>query len=419
MTMTTRERFIRVLWEKDPSVRSLKWEFGYWGSTINNWYKTGLPKVNPVQMLENVTTPTSSLYLPCWKCENKYYPGDQYPAGFVHTAGGLSWPTQGMGLDSDVKDYFHMDQTQRVIDVNLLFYPMFDVEIREEDEEKLIYRDLDGVVKYFLKSSAVMPSPTEYVVKDWESWNRLKEERLRMDNIRERLPENWDERIEEYRNRDYPLGIGGLPFGVFGTLAHIMGYHYLFEAYYNEPELVHDVISTFTELWIAVLSEILKDVELDYIEFWEDISGTYGPMVSPATMREFMTPYYKRMTDFAREHGVKLFFVDTDGNCDVIIPAFTEGGINVMYPFEVHAGMDVRKVRQKYPELACTGGIDKMAITLGKKKIDELLGHVKETLKYGGYVPHGDHLIPPEVDFENFAYYRTRLNDVIDETGRE
>lgn len=90
-----------------------------------------------------------------------------------------------------------------------------------------------------------------------------------------------------------------------------------------------------------------------------------------------------------------------------------------MYPFEVHAGMDVQKIRRDYPELACTGGIDKMAITLGTKKIDELLAHVKETLKYGGYVPHGDHLIPPEVDFKNFAYYRTRLNEVIDEMGKE
>ena len=28
--MTTRERFIRVLVDKDPHVRALKWEFGYW-----------------------------------------------------------------------------------------------------------------------------------------------------------------------------------------------------------------------------------------------------------------------------------------------------------------------------------------------------------------------------------------------------
>lgn len=417
--MTTRERFKRVLIDKDPSVRTLKWEFGYWGATINNWYRSGLPKVNPVKMMEKAVTPTSGLYLPSWRCRNPHVAEGEYPAGFVHTGGALSWPTQGLGLDSDVKDYFHMDQTQRVIDVNLLFHPMYEVEVVSETDDRMVYRDIDGVTKMFVKEPAVIPTPLEYPVTDWESWNRVKEERVRFDNIRERLPENWEELVREYRDRDYPLGIGGLPFGNFGTLAHIMGYDNLFYAYYEDPELVHDIIGTFTDLWIAVLSEILKDVELDYIEFWEDISGNLGPMVSPATMREFMLPYYRRITDFCRAHGVELFFVDTDGDCSSIIPVFLDSGINVMYPFEVHAGMDVLKVRRDFPQLACTGGIDKLAISCGREKIDELLAHVRETLKLGGYIPHGDHLIPPEVDFENFRYYRTRLNEIIEEMGRE
>ncbi|MBE7067376.1 MAG: hypothetical protein E7385_07490 [Ruminococcaceae bacterium] len=312
-----------------------------------------------------------------------------------------------------------MDDTQRLIDVNFLFYPMFDTKIVEDTEDTLIYWDIDGVKKIFDKRTGVLPTPLDYPVYDWDSWNKIKKERLNPADIKKRFPDNWSEMVREYKFRDYPLGVGGLPFGVFGTLAHIMGYENLFCAYYEEPELVHDIIGTFTDLWIEIISEILKDVEIDFIQFWEDISGTYGPMVSPATMREFMVPYYKRITDFGRAHGIPLFIVDTDGDCNQIIPVFLDGGINVMYPFEVHAGMDVLKVRNTYPNLACTGGINKMEILNGTKSIDDMLAHVRKTLKGGGYIPHADHFIPPEVDFEGFCYYRTRLNEIIEDAGRE
>ena len=40
--MNTRERFLEIM-SFNPNVHSLKWEFGYWGETIENWYRSGLP----------------------------------------------------------------------------------------------------------------------------------------------------------------------------------------------------------------------------------------------------------------------------------------------------------------------------------------------------------------------------------------
>ena len=416
--MTLRERFLNVLAERDPSVRTLKWEFGYWGETINNWYRQGLPKKNPVIIQKETTTPTSGLFLPAWNCENKYVKPGEYPKGFVHCAGGLAWPTQGMGLDSDVREYFKMDKTQRVIDVNLLFYPMFDVHVTEETEDRLVFWDIDGVQKVFLKEQGTMPSGHVWPLPDRNSWYRLKEERLSPDRVMERLPENWDELIKEYRERDYPLGIGGLPFGMFGTLAHIMGYEKLFISYYEDPDLVKDITQTFTDLWIAVLSKIAESVQLDFIQFWEDISMGTGSMVSRGIIEEFMVPYYKQITDFGRAHGIKVFFIDTDGYCMNIIDLFIRGGCNAMYPFEVHAGMDVMEVRKKFPDLAILGGIDKLAIGYGRDHVEKILDHISAVIKFGGYVPFGDHLISPEIGFEDFEFYRNRLNDIIDSTGR-
>jgi len=304
--MTLRERFLEIMCNFNTGIRSIKWEFGYWGETINNWYEQGLPKN------------TASLYTVAWTCENKYRYKDGiegFPNGIAIMAGGLYWPTQGFPLDRDVKDYFNMDQTLQLVDVNLLFYPMFEPKILEEDEEHLKYIDIDGVTRIFLKKTATIPSGWDWPVKDEKSWEKIKEERINFNNIRERLPKNWDKLVEEYKKRDYPLALGGYPHGFFGTLAHLLGYDRLFYFYFDKPKLIHDIMNAFTELWIAVYSEILADIKVDVVHIWEDISAGKGSMVSPDTIREFMLPYYKRFTSFLKGRGIDIILVDTDGDC--------------------------------------------------------------------------------------------------------
>ena len=416
--MTARERFLEVMVNHNPHVKTLKWEFGYWGETLNNWYRQGLPKNNFAPVPNTYTAPSSSMYTKSWTAKNKYLTGDEYPAGFVSMAGGLYWPTQGFALDQDVKSRFGLDPCQQLVDVNVLFYPMFEAKTLEEDEEKLLYQDVDGVTRLFLKKSATMASGWEWPVKDMASWQKLKAERLRPEDVIKRLPANWKEKVKEYKNRDYPLGLGGYPLGFFGTVAHLLGYEHLFFKYYDEPELIHDMMDTFTNLWINIFEEVLKDVEIDHMQIWEDVSFDSGSMLSLSVMNEFMMPYYKRMTGFLKEHGVKVILVDTDGYCMDIIPFFIEAGATGMYPFETGCGMDIVKVREKFPNLAMMGGIPKSEICKGKAVIDKILEPVQAVLKTGGYIPFGDHFIPPEVDFEGFTYYRETLNKMIDEAAK-
>lgn len=416
--MNERERFIEVMKNFNKGVPTLKWEFGYWGETINNWYKQGLPREKYSVIPETYKTTSSSIYTKSWTCNNKYVKPNEYPSGYVLMGGGLYWPTQGFALDEDVRRYFNMDKSQQLVDLNLFFYPMFEPKTIEEDDHKLKYLDLDGIVRVFLKESATMASGWEWPISDWNSWEKLKEERINFNNIRERLPENWEEKVNEYKNRDYPLGIGGYPLGFFGTLAHLIGYEKLFFMYFDEPELVHDIVDTFTNLWIAVFSEVLADIKVDHMQIWEDVSFGSGSMLSDNVMREFMLPYYKRLTDFLKVNGVDLIFVDTDGDCMKIIPFFIEAGVTGMYPFESNCGMDIVKVRKEFPQLAMMGGIPKSEIIYGTKRIDEILEPVKEVLKTGGYIPFGDHFIPPEVEWEDFRYYRTKLNQIIDDATR-
>ncbi len=407
--MNARERFLEVMLNFNRDVCPPKWEFGYWGDTINRWYEEGLEKKNPPRIPERISTPTASLYNPCWHSIK----GKRLPAGIAVIGGGLYWPTQGFPLDNDVRDMLGMDQGQILVNVNLLFEPMFELEILREDDEYLTYVDIDGVKRMFLKKTGVIPPGIEWVIRDWKTWEKLKGERLRLDNVADRFPSNWQDLLKIYRNRDFPLVLGGYPHGYFGTLAQLIGYEHLFYNYFDAPDLIHDVQHTFTELWIAVYEEVLAQTDVDMVVIWEDISAGSGSMVSPAMIREFMLPYYQRLTSFLKEHGVRIIFVDTDGDCFDLIPLFIEAGVTGMYPIEVSCGMDLVKVRRTFPRLQLMGGIPKSEIRHGRKRIDEILQPVREVLQYGGYVPFGDHLIPPEIGWEDFYYYRTKLNDML------
>ncbi len=411
--MNVRERFHEVM-NFNPDVHSIKWEFGYWGKTINDWYDQGLFRKQYPVLDKRITTPTSSLYSPAWTCMGV----NRLPNGIAVMAGGLYWPTQGFPLDSDVRNHFGMDHTQRLVDVNLHFSPMFDVRILDEDKERLTYIDVDGVKRLFLKDEATIPTSLEWPITDRKSWEKLKEERLNLNNISDRFPSNWPELVKEYNDRDYPLAVGGYPQGFFGTLAHLIGYENLFLWYCMEPELVHDILDTFTSVWLAVFEEVISQVEIDHWQIFEDISFGKGSMISVPMVQEFLSPYIRRIADFLKSKGVNIILLDTDGDCNELIPVFMEAGVTGMYPFEVHCGMDVAKVRKEYPTLQMLGGISKSEIQFGQKRIDKMLESADYVLKTGGYIPFGDHFIPPEVNFENFAYYRRSLNGLIDKYGK-
>ncbi len=132
-----------------------------------------------------------------------------------------------------------------------------------------------------------------------------------------------------------------------------------------------------------------------------------------------MLPPYQRVTSFLKEMGVKVILVDTDGNIEKLIPLFSESGITAIFPFEVQAGNDIVSLRKKYPHLQILGGIDKIKVAQGRKAIDEELNsRVPFMLQSGGYVPHIDHHVHPDVSWEDFKYYRSRLKEMILENGK-
>lgn len=142
-------------------------------------------------------------------------------------------------------------------------------------------------------------------------------------------------------------------------------------------------------------------------------------MISPTLIREFMLPYYTRVTAFLKKRGVRIIFVDTDGDCAELIPLFLEGGITGVYPMGTSTGMDLVSIRKDFPTLHLMSGVPKGQLGCGPEQIDRILKPVEAVLNTGGYIPFGDHSFAPEVRWRDFCYYRRSLNSLCELRGKE
>jgi len=60
------------------------------------------------------------------------------------------------------------------------------------------------------------------------------------------------------------------------------------------------------------------------------------------------------------------------------------------------------------------GGIDKRVLARSKDEIyEEVMRKVPYLIEQGGYIPHTDHAVPPDVPLSNFVYYREVVSKVI------
>ncbi len=349
--MTPHERFLATM-HFEPVDRAPLWENGPWSSALRRWQREGLGEGNrPPQFAE---------------CENKTQCG-----------------------------------------VDLWMRPRYEQRVISEDDESITKVSDRGVVMRTFKSPDIisMPEHIEYPVKTRADWEELKKRFDPSDPAR--FPANWEERCKKWR-KSGPVLIFQAPRSpsLFGFIRELMGPERTLYAFYDEPELIHDMMEFNTEFILNLLPRVLDEAPMTALFFWEDMCYRNGPLISPGMFREFMMPRYRRITDLARSKGIDLSFVDSDGNVEELIPLWIESGITGVYPMEVAAGMDVVKLRQEYgKDLLMTGGIDKRVLARDKKAIDEELEAKIPLTEQGGYISHIDHAIPHDVPYENFVYY--------------
>jgi len=360
--MDGRERFNQVM-RFEPVDRVPNYELGVWAQTRPRWYSEGMAQ-------------------DC--CHWNWFEGEA-----------------SLGIER--RGFSH---------INVSLLPAFEYEVLEEDERYVTARAENGVVTKALKEGSLgrgrmcMDQYLAHPVTDRKSFDEMKK---RYDpSAPVRYPQWWDEQVRMWKTRDYPLCLlGNGTFGLYSQLRSWVGTEEISVLFYDDPAFVEEMLDFNTDFLLATVEKALNEVEYDYFNFFEDLAGKGGPLISPSLFRRFLMPQYRRIVERFRRAGVRYFWVDSDGDVEALIPLWIESGITCLWPLEQASGMDPRRLRREYGrDLALAGGIDKIELTKDRAAIErELTAKIPPMLESGGYLPHLDHCFPPDISYDNFQYY--------------
>lgn len=312
------------------------------------------------------------------------------------------WIAQGASTEEISMEAFDFDYVPQYKVVNIGPIHTFEPVTIEDNDEYYVGKDGLGRTVKLCKSTATIPLPLDYPVKDMESWLKIKH---MFTFSPERI--DWD-MVETAKKlqKEGTLILAEIP-GGFDIPRELMGEEIACLSYYEEPELMEDIIQTISDTSYQVLDAITRELVIDNLIVHEDMAGKSGPLVGPNLVREFIAPYYKRIWDLVSARGTHLFSQDSDGNMEADMDAFIEAGVNIFYPCEPAAGMDIVALRKKYGNtIAFKGGLDKHILRSSKEDIRKELEYKLQPLMLEGGIAFGlDHRIPNGTPLDNYRYY--------------
>lgn len=283
--------------------------------------------------------------------------------------------------------------------------------VLEETEESIFTRDHMGRRMQLIKGVATIPLPLDYPVKTMDDWLRLKPH---YEFSEARFGKDWEAVAKAHRTAGRVVTVG-IP-GGFDEPRQLLGEENICLAYYEQPELIHDILQTIGDTAFQVLERVSRTVPVDLLSVHEDMAGKSGPLAGPKQIEAFIAPYYRRIWDLLAERGARVFDQDSDGNMNHVIEAFLAAGVNCMHPMEPAAGMDIVQVREKYGKrLAFYGGLDKHVLRQSPAAIaTELERKLPPMVRTGGCVLGLDHRIPNGTPLANYRFYLQKAWEILE-----
>jgi len=198
--------------------------------------------------------------------------------------------------------------------------------------------------------------------------------------------------------------------GFFWFPRTLMDLEKLSYAYYDHPELVHQINRDLLEFNLGLIQQMKKVCVPTFMTIAEDMSYNHGPMISQRIFDEFLAPYYHQLMAELNQLGV-ITIVDTDGDVTALVPWLESVGITAVLPLERQAGVDGSKLRRQYPKLGMVGHFNKLTMNQGEDAMRSEFERLLPLMKSGGFIPSVDHQTPPGVSLEQYRRYLQLLKE--------
>lgn len=280
---------------------------------------------------------------------------------------------------------------------------------RREGDFEIIEYETGAMTKQLVdaENSYAMPGFMKYHVTDRQSWEVYKQ--LQTPG-KPWSPQKLDEACRRFDNRDRPAFVSVL--STWGFIRDIAGTELASIMLYEDPALAEEIVEWQSSLRREYLFPLIERLKPEIVKIGEDCCYNKGMLISPKHFDSLCAPAYREIAEVAKDSGVELFVIDTDGNVEQLLPLLRKYGVNGVYPVEAKANPDLVKLRKHNPDFVIIGGLEKEVINEGNEDLiePEINGKVPPMLKSGRYLPNIDHSLQPMCTFANLCRFLDMLH---------
>lgn len=158
---------------------------------------------------------------------------------------------------------------------------------------------------------------------------------------------------------------------MYERIWNFRGMENLLMDYYDYPDEVHALHRAVADVELRMIERVWKELQPDGYMISDDLGGQHSLMMSPATFREFIKPYYAEVWGAVKKHDMDIW-LHTCGNVEEIIGDLIECGLSVLHPIQKRT-MDWDKVAAQWK--------GKIAFWVGMDVQDTLINGTPEDVR--------------------------------------
>ena len=190
---------------------------------------------------------------------------------------------------------------------------------------------------------------------------------------------------------------------IFSGVMRIMGLEAMSIAAFEKPDLLRAIADTMGNFSVKVIENLAQRDSVGAIWLGDDIAYSGGPFVSPAFLREYIFPFYKKIGDICQRYD-KLFVYHSDGKLFPILDDLLACGIQAVHPNECQSVDIAEFKRSQGQRISLIGNVDVDLLSRGQP--EEIVAATKYLIENvapgGGFVLGSGNSIPDYVPLENY-----------------
>jgi len=136
----------------------------------------------------------------------------------------------------------------------------------------------------------------------------------------------------------------------------------------------------------------------------QDFSYNSGPLISPKMFKEFVFPNLKARVKHVKETFNLPVIKHACGNNWALMDFFIDIGYDCYESIQASAGMDIKKLKDKYGDKICLwGGYDYEKLVLGsKEELRKQIKYAVDVAKDGGFILGSSHSVGVGSNYDQF-----------------